>query len=87
MPGRHSGDQVHKVKKTAAPLFYILLLQDDEADSRPMGFSKALFQDGVGVLACLRGYAPFTFTPLVSCNGGKSRLCVLDHHYAGTASW
>ena len=21
MPGRHSGDQVHKVKKTAAPLF------------------------------------------------------------------
>ena len=27
MPGRHSGDQVHKVKKTAAPLFYISLLQ------------------------------------------------------------
>ena len=27
MPARHSGDQVHKVKKTAAPLFYILLLQ------------------------------------------------------------
>ena len=25
MPGRHSGDQVHKVKKTAVPLFYILL--------------------------------------------------------------
>ena len=27
MPGRHSGDQVHKVKKTAAPRVYILLLQ------------------------------------------------------------
>ena len=24
MPGRHSGDQVHKVKKTAAPSFDIL---------------------------------------------------------------
>ena len=26
VPGRHSGDQVHKVKKTAAPLFHVLLL-------------------------------------------------------------
>ena len=26
MPGRHSGDQVHKVKKNAAPLFLNLLL-------------------------------------------------------------
>ena len=24
MPGRHSGDQVHKVKKTPAPSFYFL---------------------------------------------------------------
>ena len=31
VPGRHSGDQVHKVKKAAAPSFYILLLQ-----ARPM---------------------------------------------------
>ena len=27
MPGRHSGDQVHKVKKTAAPLLVIFYLQ------------------------------------------------------------
>ena len=27
MPGWHSGDQVHKVKKTAAPLFFNKLLQ------------------------------------------------------------
>ena len=27
MPGRHGGDQVHKAKKTAAPLFFMICLQ------------------------------------------------------------
>ena len=31
----------------------------------------------------LRPYAPFTFPPLFCAMGEKSRLCVLDRHYAG----
>ena len=32
MPGRHSGDQVHKVKKTAAPSFFIFYAQSQRTN-------------------------------------------------------
>ena len=35
MPGRHSGDQVHKVKKAAAPLFLYLSLRYGGRSCRP----------------------------------------------------
>ena len=56
MPGRHSGDQVHKVKKTAAPSFFIFYVQM---------VMWALFNSPMVM------YALFTVPPLFCAMGEK----------------
>ena len=62
MPGRHSGDQVHKVKKNAAPLFLINCIFRYDRVAAKMGYgyqadqalALALGTTGGGTCALLR---------------------------------
>ena len=116
MPGRHSGDQVHKVKKSAAPLLLFYGCRYTNEVGRGLLNASSPYYNASAVDAALAhafkvrmrlglfdpaknqpfahygpdvvgsaAYALFYLFASFLCNGGKSRLCVLGRHYAGTA--
>ena len=101
MPGRHSGGQVHKVKKTAAPLFSWVYVQralihrwrrdryTDDCHIMPYNMHMVSCDYPVPFSKGHTKLEKLLKVRFNICpllgNAVKSRLCCATRHYAGTA--